>query len=167
MKINNNKKGNLTLYFALLLVLGIIIGFLIAYTYLNKDSENIMDEETDLKMKEESQEIQGYELRVSDQFFGEHVLIDHLSLKDTVWVAIYEDRNGKPGNILGAKVFDAGEYENQQIELLRATQGESTYYTILHFDDGDRKFDFTKDLELMEDGKMIQRVFRTHSGSAN
>ena len=64
-----------------------------------------------------------------------------------VWVAVHEDMNGKPGKILGAQLFNAGAHFGK-VDLLRGTVVGMKYYAMLHSDDGDRKFDPSKDQPL-------------------
>lgn len=65
-----------------------------------------------------------------------------------VWVAVHEDMAGKPGKILGAQLFAAGTHSGK-VDLLRGTVAGMKYYAMLHSDDGDRKFDHTKDRPLV------------------
>ena len=63
------------------------------------------------------------------------------------WVAIHEDTGGKPGNILGAQLFTKGTHAGT-VDLLRPMMAGRKYYAILHADDGDGKFDHTKDTAI-------------------
>ena len=102
---------------------------------------------------------------VSDQPFGGTIFISNFSTNKTSWVAVYEDNNGEPGNILGARVFDAGDWSGE-IELLRETIGDSKYYLKIHIDNGDRLFDYKKDTAVKNPitKKEIIESFRTTSG---
>lgn len=83
---------------------------------------------------------------VNDQGPGMKVEMAMTTLAQESWIAIHEDRDGQPGNILGAQLFSAGQSQKGTVELLRQTQEGQVYYAMLHADDGDRKFDHTKDL---------------------
>lgn len=75
------------------------------------------------------------------------------------WVAIHEDRDGKPGNVLGAQFYAAGETKGGLVDLLRPTV-KGTYYAMLHHDDGDHQFDFTKDFPMTDaSGKPVMAGF--------
>lgn len=92
---------------------------------------------------------------VSNQPAGNMVKLDSVSMTFDGWVVVHEDRDGKPGNILGAQRFDKGTYTSGQVELLRGTVAGGKYYVMLHDDDGDRVFDHTKDTPHMENGNTI------------
>ena len=82
---------------------------------------------------------------VNDQPAGNQVSVALVTLEEGGWVAVHEDRNGKLGNILGAQFFPAGT-QSGAVDLLRAMEEGKMYYAILRGDDGDRQFDFTKDV---------------------
>lgn len=104
----------------------------------------------------------GDRITASDQDPGMGVFINSFSLAKDGWVAIHEDSLDNPGNILGARRFAAGTYENGLVELLRATEPGRTYYAMLHRDDGDRIFDHSKDLPVpATDGSLVMARFST------
>lgn len=82
-----------------------------------------------------------------DQPAGNTVSVIVKTGKDA-WVAVHEDTGGKPGNILGARLFTTGTAAGR-IELLRRLMAGRKYYAMLHADDGDRLFDHTKDLPFV------------------
>lgn len=106
--------------------------------------------------------VQGaYTIEMQDQRPGTAVQITKLETPTDVWVAIHETQDGVPGNILGAARFRAGETDLDDVELLRPTAGEEQYIAMLHTDDGDDAFDFTKDVPLRSaDGEVIMAIFR-------
>ncbi len=83
---------------------------------------------------------------VGDQKAGTMVLAS-ATLTKTGWVVVHEDRDGMPGNVLGARRMEMGT-GSIEIMLLRATSPENKYYVMLHDDDGDRQFDLHKDMPL-------------------
>lgn len=98
---------------------------------------------------------------VEDQNAGDWVLIERVMFKNTGWVVIREDLNGSPGNILGAQLFDSGEYQGV-VDLLRDTTAGSIYYAMLAKDDGDRLFNLEKDKPLLTlSGNFIIDTFNT------
>ena len=92
----------------------------------------------------------GNAIAVNDQLPGMTVDLSLVTLAQDGWVVVHEDRDGKPGSILGARRFSAGENQSGTVELLRVTQEGKVYYAMLHADDGDRQFDHTKDLPLRD-----------------
>ncbi len=101
-------------------------------------------------------------ITTSDQDPGMYVLVGSFALAKDGWVVVHEDSLGSPGNILGARRFAAGTYENGLVELLRATEPNKTYYAMLHRDDGDRLFDHSKDLPVpAADGSLVMARFAT------
>ena len=97
---------------------------------------------------------------VEDQAPGNQVVISTAALEEGGgWVAIHEDRDGKPGNILGAQFFPAGETRNGFVDLLRPTV-KGVYYAMLHRDDGDHQFDLSKDAPITDTtGSVIMMRF--------
>jgi len=76
------------------------------------------------------------------------------------WVVIREERDGAPGNILGAQWFISGTYDDQFVELLRPMIAGGTYYAALYNDDGDKLFNYKKDTPLADDqGNVIMQKF--------
>lgn len=101
-------------------------------------------------------------LEARNQPPGDSVLIDAAILVQNGWVVIHEDRNGQPGNILGARRLGEGSHTGEQVALLRGTVGGLTYYAMLHNEDGDGVFDHTKDLPLRnESNEIIMARFET------
>lgn len=88
-------------------------------------------------------------VNVPDQLAGRMVKVASVSLEKTGWIVIHEEREGIPGNILGARRFSAGSGSGD-IELLRATNEGKVYYAMVHSDDGDSAFDFKKDVPLSD-----------------
>jgi len=110
--------------------------------------------------------VTGVELGVSDQNFGDSVVLDTVNIDRTSWVVVFEDNDGVPGSILGAQLYDAGLIEDGAVSLLRDTVAESTYYVKVHSDDGDRSFDFTKDVAYLDQaGNEVMTTFMTISGT--
>lgn len=82
---------------------------------------------------------------IPDQPAEKWVVIENISVSEDVWLAIYEESGGQPGNILGAARFRP-EHVSGRVELLRNMLPERTYYAIVHIDDGDIEFDFKRDI---------------------
>ncbi|MFA6364898.1 MAG: hypothetical protein WCW78_00650 [Candidatus Paceibacterota bacterium] len=98
---------------------------------------------------------------VDDQLPGTTVTIQSVTLENAGWVAIHEDRDGKPGNILGASWFPAGT-NSGSVELLRTTTDGGTYYAMMHNDDGNKLFDYKVDMPLTdESGNPLMVKFMT------
>jgi len=88
-------------------------------------------------------------IMVKDQPAGFRVIVDSVTLVDGGWVAIREDNEGEPGNILGAQKFEDGT-NTGEVELLRNTVEGGTYYAVLIADDGDGEFDHKKDSPIID-----------------
>lgn len=103
-------------------------------------------------------------ISVADQPAGDNVILKSLSIKDDSWIAIHEDFNGKPGNILGAARYRTGVHQNVSVHLLRNTVAGGIYYAMIHIDDGDDQFDFTKDTPRADvNEKIMMTEFSTFS----
>lgn len=83
-------------------------------------------------------------LVVPDQQAGSAVSVSGFSFESPQWVVIYDDKDGKPWWILGAKRFLPGDVSGT-VTLLRPTVAGKTYYAVVHGDDGDLTFDKYKD----------------------
>lgn len=98
---------------------------------------------------------------VASQPAGSVALVSRVSFADEGWIAIREDRDGVFGNILGARRFPAGEYDNQTVELLRGTVPGQTYYAVFYKDDGDGVFDHQKDPIIQSGSGVVFASFKT------
>jgi len=98
---------------------------------------------------------------VSDQGSGKIVVLSEVFLTTNGWVAVHETEEGETtGRILGARRLDAGDYQGESIELLRPTEAGRLYVVVLHRDDGDTAFDYTKELPVYDAaGKLILEEF--------
>jgi hypothetical protein len=93
-------------------------------------------------------------LSVEDQSAGDVVNITHLNILDSNWIAVYDEREGQPGYIMGARRVHAGDSETQ-IELLRPTIKGEHYYVSILSDDGGDTFDRQTDLPPLTPDKVI------------
>lgn len=78
-------------------------------------------------------------LKVEDQKAGKEVSVSGFTFVSPQWIAVYDDREGALGWILGAKRFLPGD-TGGVIPLLRATEVGKKYYVLIHNDDGDLQF---------------------------
>ena len=109
----------------------------------------------------------GNAVTVDDQPPGATAAIRMVTLARDGWVAVHEDDGGKPGRIPGATRYNAGTHENGTVELLWPSEEGRVYYAMLHADDGDRKFDRTKDLPITDAlGNPIMMRFVTAANPA-
>lgn len=92
-------------------------------------------------------------LSVEDQIAGNLISISGLELKENHWVAIYDQREGQLGWIMGATRVRAGD-TSAVIELLRPTISGETYYAGILSDDGDEVFNRQTDLPPLSSDKM-------------
>lgn len=83
-------------------------------------------------------------LSVVDQLADEYVAFSGVTFEDDTWVAVYEDKDGKPSNLIGTGLFFGGITEGVS-PLLRGTVAGSKYYVTLIKDNGDRVFNITED----------------------
>ncbi len=83
-------------------------------------------------------------LTVSDQRAGSTVTIDTVSLQKPGFVVIRADTSGRPGKILASSNLVSPGTKEDLVIGFRPTAGTS-YYAVLYSDDGDKKFNETKD----------------------
>jgi hypothetical protein len=88
-------------------------------------------------------------LVISSQPAGLSVTVDKAVVTASQWVVIHEDRNGAPGNALGAARFLGGLHAGV-VNLLRATVAGRTYHGLIYKDNGDRMFSKDKDVPLKD-----------------
>ncbi|KKU78395.1 MAG: hypothetical protein UY04_C0039G0006 [Parcubacteria group bacterium GW2011_GWA2_47_7] len=95
-------------------------------------------------------------ITVADQLAGTTVFASGLAVSTTSWVAIYEQKDGKPGSILGAQKIRP-ESKDATIELLRpeGTLSGQLYYASILVDNGDEKFDRLTDLPAFSPDKVV------------
>ncbi len=83
---------------------------------------------------------------IRDQGAGGAVTVEQVISGEPVWVAVREERNGGPGNILGATRVAAGTHAAVAVELLRPTVAGRQYFVALHRDVGDAAFNYREDV---------------------
>lgn len=100
-------------------------------------------------------------LVVSNQPAGDKVIVSMVSVAANGWVTVREtDANGALGNILGARRFNAGKYFGETVELLRGTIEDKVYAAVLHADDGDREFDYAREVAVKDkNGNLVSGTF--------
>jgi len=86
----------------------------------------------------------------SPQDAGMEVLVEVESVPAPTWIVVYENNNGKPGNVLGAAFFTQT-ISSDSISLLRGTQPGRTYFVGKTHDDGDRKYALDVDPVVRDD----------------
>ncbi len=112
----------------------------------------------------------GEEIDVLDQTAGEVVIINSISFPESRWVVIHEELDGKPGAILGARLFNQEQTEGQ-VNLLRDTVPGQSYYALVYHlaereEEQGRVFDRNRDVPLIdESGEVLVFKFQTFSES--
>lgn len=97
---------------------------------------------------------------VSAQFPGNTLYLDSVTFANGGWAVVHESANGQPGKIIGEKYFPAGTNPGS-IDLGSAMVAGNEYIVMLHSDDGDKKFDATKDLPLKDaQGNIIMKIIK-------
>ena len=89
---------------------------------------------------------------VAEQMPGYSVSIQVVRIEKPGFVEIHEDANGKPGKILGqSALLSAGESKDlPPISLSRSIKNGETIYAMLHFDNGDGKFEASNDKPVID-----------------
>ncbi len=97
---------------------------------------------------------------VLDQFPGNIVYISSVQLAKPGFVVIKSDKNGVAGDVIGFQYFDKG-INPGKITLTKSTVDGAMYYAQLYTDDGDKKFDATKDTSIKDaTGNDIMKLFK-------
>ncbi len=169
-----NWKNNQIIVFIVGLLIGFGLGFFI---FSDKSpSDSFFDKPAETDQLADSEPISPPEdeslssVVVADQLAGNIVILNHAVLLTPSWIVIYDDFNGEPKNILGARYFDSGEYDNLNIESPVDTTSGNKYHVLIHQDDGKieesefgrHPFDYTKDLAITDSaGQKISQSFNT------
>lgn len=159
MKALSSLKIPDTLKIPAALVVGMVVGGLLVWGVVREapklseetrtPSVTKLSEEVAAPLSQVTNETRG-PLLIGTQPAGFVVVVSHVSAKDPLWVVIYEDNGGQPGNALGAGRFTS-EKTSGLVQLLRGTLPQSTYYGVLHRDDGDRVFSLESDFPLRDE----------------
>ena len=94
----------------------------------------------------------------SPQRPGTSVAVEKAVVSTPTWVVVYENKDGAPGNALGAALFFP-EGQSGTVELLRGTVSGRSYLAARQVDNGDRKFSLKDDQFLTEGGKVVWVTF--------
>lgn len=84
-------------------------------------------------------------LIIKDQPASERVGVASFDAKETVWVAVREEKDGKLGNILGVQKVFIGDKQAAIVELLRPTISGGAYRVVFYRDIGDPAFNYRED----------------------
>jgi len=87
-------------------------------------------------------------VKVIDQLAGDVVVISVTGVAEPIWVAVRETKDGKTGNILGARKVFVGE-DASTVQLLRPTVAGGTYTAVLYKDVGDPTFNYREDVLIL------------------
>jgi len=161
----NTQKKKITAAF----LIGLIVGFG-SFWLLEKDNGIVnKTKETASKSINTESAVSGVLLNnvknkiiVHEQTADMSVTLLEVVLSQNSWVAINEDTEGVPGNILGAIRLDAGKYSFITVDLLRKMVNGKKYYATLRIDDGVTGFDLENDKLLLDiDGNPVTVSFTT------
>lgn len=156
MEPNQGIKGWQWFVTVIVIIILVVLGY-----YMYKGTDSKTPSETNSSMTNEddsSKEIN--RVVVSDQYPGNIVYISSAQFSAPGWVVIHKDNNGKPGDVIGYTYFDKG-INPGKINLKENTKEGMMYYAMLHSDDGDKKFDASKDVPLKDSkGGIIMKIFR-------
>jgi len=98
-------------------------------------------------------------LIVTDQFPGDVVFVSSITLETGGWVVIHEaDDKGNTQAVIGSRYFSNGTYPGE-VELTKSLVDGKRYIAMLHSDDGDQKFDPSKDLPIKNTRSAVIQVF--------
>lgn len=140
-------------------VIALIVGFLLGWIANGGDSEPKATTEesekterveetgttTPSEAETETEPVSGGDVTVENQAAGKTITVATVAADGDTWIAVRDDINGKPGNILGAKRVSTGTHTNVSVPLLRATESGKSYFIVLFTDNGDKKFDHKTD----------------------
>lgn len=156
MEPNQGIKGWQWFVTVIVIIILVVLGY---YMYKGTDSKSPSEINSSVTDGDNSsKEIN--RVVVSDQYPGNIVYVSSAQFSAPGWVVIHKDNNGKPGDVIGYTYFDKG-INPGKINLKENTKEGMMYYAMLHSDDGDKKFDASKDVPLKDSkGGIIMKIFR-------
>lgn len=98
-------------------------------------------------------------IAVSTQIAGDSVTVDNAFLEKAGYISIHEvDAKGKAGAVIGVSGL-LGTGAKQDLEIKAPIKSGSKYMAILRADNGDKKFDVTKDLAVVKGSGNVMTMF--------
>lgn len=92
------------------------------------------------------------------------VVIDSVTLKNPGFIAIHEDQNGQPGQILAvSELLPSDTHENVVIALPRKTVSGENLFAMVHIDNGDGAFGEANDEPAKEADNVVMTQFQVSS----
>lgn len=144
----------------IVIIVLIVIG---VFVFRGKNTATPADDNTGTTTSDNTNTTGTNRIVMSDQYPGNVVNLSSVQLDAPGWVVIQGDNAGQPGAILGETYFAAG-INPGKVTLTKPTVEGGTYYAVIYTDDGDQKFDATKDMPLKDtNGNIILRVFHASS----
>jgi hypothetical protein len=143
------------------LIIGMVIILLVSYFFWGQKAfAPIKESNVIKKINEEAVLASSAYLEINNQIPGEVIIVSKVTMTEGGWVAVHDDNNGIPGNILGAYYLPAGNHKDQIVPLLRGVTDDRSYIVVIHQDNGDRIFDYKIDTpDLDKNGEMITAGF--------
>lgn len=173
---DQDKKKNMKVFGAFItgFILGVLIMWLISVTgatsldepEVNNTGEDVKDSAVsdsntqDIHTGEIVVSPEDNKIKIADQIAGNRVLFESVSISQPGWLVIHENKEGTLGNALGARRYNAGNYTDGSVLLLRNTEVGNTYSAILYSDNGDKTFSLEDDKPLLNtDNTRIESMF--------
>lgn len=102
----------------------------------------------------------GDALAVLAQQAGAYVTVDNYVLSKAGYIVIHSvNSDGSAGPIIGQSgLLSAG--RGQDLEINATIQAGRSYVAMLHYDNGDKKFDANQDAAALDEGKPIMITFK-------
>jgi hypothetical protein len=141
-------------------VIVIAVLVFLGYKMFSKNPKATTDVAVETVDSTESTNADGNKVMVLDQFPGNIVYISSVQLSKPGFVVIKSDKSGVAGDVLGSQYFDKG-INPGKITLTKSTVDGAMYYAQLYTDDGDKKFDATKDTAVKDaSGNDVMKLFK-------
>jgi len=90
-------------------------------------------------------------ITVENQPLGNNLLIKSVTLKSAGFVAIQEEANGKPFNLIGSAFLEPGIYDDSSFIVIRKTKTGEKLFVSVYVDDGDGQFNPSSDTLARDD----------------
>lgn len=161
---------------AMMLVIGLVVGFVIGWNWQKSASGFPVVDETQSQVSTSTAEVLASStvpalastyktidepafVSVDDQKAGALVFIKHTEVTKPTWIAVRGiTTDNAIGNIIGAGMVTSAT-DDVPVTLLKSTVADQKYAVFLYQDNGDGKFDFKTDLLIMQNSLPVATVF--------
>lgn len=133
------------------LIGGLVVVLLVIFGYSSLKNEREIPTLPETSSTVPVLSLDGNVVNLSGQVAGASVMVDLVEFEEGGYVVIHEDKEGKPGKIIGVSEYlTKGSVSKLTVELDRNSQDGEVLYAMLHSDNGDRVYQAVDDLPIKD-----------------